>query len=292
MEEDGGLGRPRPARVMVDRDGVEELRSQLGGEAPGAFFDEPKAEMDVPQEGALDRGGEERAGAELSRSAGVVEKRRRDEQVATQAPVELARLTADRRHGDRVLEETARIAVMAVRCRGKSPKPFAEPGLAGEGGHQLAEPGVSELVGEEVEEAVQLVEVATCAGREGGGVDVCAFEGADVELEPVAEALDAGEDADGVALAKPGVQELDVAPHSPLDRPRPVGELDGEVRTAGAGAKPPLARDGEHAIDDPVLDERGDRDVPLRRLSRVGDGRTHRPECRRRDGRGGRGGRC
>ena len=70
------------------------------------------------------------------------------------------------------------------------------------------------------------------AGREPRGVDVARLERAHVELEPVAEALDAAEHAHRVALAEAPVEQLDVVPDARVDAAARVDELEREVRRA------------------------------------------------------------
>jgi hypothetical protein len=57
------------------------------------------------------------------------------------------------------------------------------------------------------------------------------------------------------------VEEFDVVPHSCLDAPARIDELEREVRTSSPCPQTLLARDGEKTFDDPVLRELGDRDV-------------------------------
>ena len=75
-----------------------------------------------------------------------------------------------------------------------------------------------DLRSQELEVAVQLVHVLLGLGHELGGVGLGGLERADLELEAVAEALHTTEHADGVPLAEPLVQELDVVPDAGLDR--------------------------------------------------------------------------
>jgi hypothetical protein len=174
--------------------------------------------------------------------------------------MELGRVAGEGRDRDGVLEEAAGVAVVAVRRRGKRPKPLAERRVPDERIHERTEAGVRDLAGEELEEPVELVEVAARLGHERARVGLCRLDRPDVELEPVAEALDPSEDADGVPFPEARVEELHVAPDASLDVTGRVRELEREVRATRARAQAPLARDGENALDDPVLDEVGDAD--------------------------------
>jgi hypothetical protein len=64
------------------RDGMQELDAELRLETAGAPLDQAKTEVDVAEELPLRSREEERAAVELERSAGVVEERGRDEEVA------------------------------------------------------------------------------------------------------------------------------------------------------------------------------------------------------------------
>ena len=83
---------------------------------------------------------------------------------------------------------------------------------------------------EELQEAVQLVGVAAERGREAAGPRLGGLDRADLELQAVAEALDAPEHAHGVALGEAPVEQLDVAPDARLDPAARVDELEREVR--------------------------------------------------------------
>src|SRR5919109_3500138 len=88
----------------------------------------------------------------------------------------------------------------------------------------------------------------------GGGLDR-----ADGELEPVAEALDSPEDADGVALPEAAVEELDVLPHARVDAAARIDKLEREVRRSRLRPQPLLPRHAVDAFDHPVLGELDDR---------------------------------
>jgi hypothetical protein len=119
---------------------------------------------------------------------------------------------------------------------------------------------VGQLAREELEEAVQLGCVPPERRRQVGGVGVLhGFDRTDLELEPVAEAVDAAEHAHGVALGEALLQELDVVPDPSLDPPAGIDELEREVGTSRAGAESLLPRHRVDALDDPVVLELRDR---------------------------------
>ena len=73
--------------------------------------------MDVAEQPALLGLREPGAPRQLDRAADVVQQRGRQQEIRAEARMELHRLAAERRHADRVLEQPARIAVMAVPTR-------------------------------------------------------------------------------------------------------------------------------------------------------------------------------
>ena len=261
MVEDGGFGRPRRRAVVMARDRVEELGEDGGIEVARAFLDHPEAEVDVSEESPLLRLPERRPAAELPDAAHVVQERRGEQEVVAQTRVELRRLAAQRRDPDRVLEEAARVAVVAVRCRGgKRAECAPDLRVAHERVDRRGQSLVGDLGREEVVEAVELVGVAAQGRRQGRGVGVLGgLDRPHLDLQPSSEALDTPEDAHRVALAEALVEELDVVPHAGLDATARVGELEREVRSTVPSAPPLLLGDREHALDGPVLGELGDR---------------------------------
>jgi hypothetical protein len=158
-----------------------------------------------------------------------------------------------------VLEEASGVAVMAVGCRRDSPETRPELDVADELGHRRLQAGVGDLAGEELEEAVELVDVATEGrGERGRILDLDGLERPDLELKAVAEALDAAENADGVALAKTAVEKLDVVPDACLDAPARVDQLQREIRSAASCPQLLLAGDRVDPLDDAVFGELGD----------------------------------
>ncbi len=116
-----------------------------------------------------------------------------------------------------------------------------------------------ELRDQELEEAVQLVAVAAQGRRQRRGVDVRCLERAHVELQAVAEALDAAEHPHRVALGKAAVEQLDVVPDARLDAARRVDELECEVRRSRLRPQLALRLHGVDGLDDPVFRKLRDR---------------------------------
>ena len=109
---------------------------------------------------------ESRAGLELDRAADVVQERGGEEQVGAEARMQLAELAADRRDADRVLEQAAGVVVVAVGGGGQRAEPAADLRVAEDAPDGRLQPGVRDLAGEELEEAVELVGVAAHRRRE------------------------------------------------------------------------------------------------------------------------------
>jgi len=244
----------------MDRNGVQELRAQLGFESSGSVFDEAQAEVDVPQEATLLGLPEHRRRAQLKRTAEVMEQRTREQEVGAQTRVQLCRLAGDRGDSDGVLEQASRIAVVPIGGGGKRTQRTAE-GVVGEQPRDgCLQPGVRDFAGQELEEAVQLVAVAAEGRRQRGGVLVgCGFQRSHLELEAVAEALDATEHVHRVPFGEAAVEQVDVVPDARFDPPTRVGELERQIRGAVPRSQTLLPRDRISTLDDPVLGKLGDR---------------------------------
>jgi hypothetical protein len=141
------------------RDRVQELGPRLGVEVAGALLDEPQPEVDVTEQPSLLRLSEDRSRCEVARPPDVVQQGCREQQVVPQPRMELRGLAADRRHADRVLEQAAGVAVMAVGSCRQRPERLPQLGIAHERGHHRRKPRMRDLAGEELEEAVELVRV-------------------------------------------------------------------------------------------------------------------------------------
>ena len=151
-----------------------------------------------------------------------MQERRREDEIPAEPLVQLRRLADERRHADRVLEQAARVGVVRLG-RGQLAQRLPQRPVAEEAADDRRQPGC-ELSGEELEEAVELVRVAAQPRRQ--RILVRGLDEADLELEPVVEALDAAEHAHGVALHEAPVEQLDVVPDPPLGAAGRVDELD------------------------------------------------------------------
>ena len=212
--------------------------------------------MDVTEQPAL-LGRPERGPRPSSRDpADVVEERRGEQQVGAEPRVQLrvsrrasrrrpcARAGRPRRSGalgGRQLPQRLRISASPRNRPMSAPRPGCESSPA----RNSRKPSSS-----------------SASRRSGGarpaGSVVGGLERADLELEPVAEALDAAEHAYGVALGEAAVEQLDVVPDPRLDPAGRVDELEREVRRALPRRPPLLAGDGVDALDRPVGGQLGD----------------------------------
>jgi hypothetical protein len=238
---------------------MEKLGEYDGGDAFRPLLDEAHAEMDVAEELSLVRGEEERATVELVHAAGVVEERSRDEQVRAQPRMKLCHVPADRGDGHRVLQEPASVGMVCVGCGGQHSQPRAEVRIRDEPAQEPAQLGMRDLASEKLEEPVELIDVAARPWDKGGGISLGRLERAHLELEAVAEALDASEDVHCVAFTKALVEQVDVAPDTRVDPPARINELERQVRAPVASAKALFAGDRVRALDDPVLCQLRDR---------------------------------
>jgi uncharacterized protein (DUF1015 family) len=238
---------------------MQQLRPDARVERRRPLLDQPQPEVDVAQQSPLVRLPEDRAPAELAGAPDVVHERRREQQVAAQPRMKLRRLAAERRHADRVLEQPARIRVVAVDRRRQRPQ--RRPRLRIEHAlHRGVQARVRDLRSEELEETLQLVGVAPHRRRHRARVDTLGgLERAHVELEPVAELLHPAEHAHGVALGEARVEQLDVVPHARADPPARVDELEREIRRAVLRAQALLLRHRVDALEGAVLLELRDR---------------------------------
>src|SRR5579884_3635157 len=111
-----------------------------------------------------------------------------------------------------------------------------------------------DVADEELEKALELVGVSPQGRRHRGGIDARGrLERPDVELQPVAEALDPGEHAHRIAFGEAPVEQLDVVPDASVDASARVDELERQICAAAARAEPLLLRDRVDALDRSVL---------------------------------------
>ena len=93
------------------------VRANVRLERGGAVLDQPQPQMDMPQQASLVGLSEARRRTELPDAAEVVQKRGGEEQIYTDARMQLRRLAADGRDPNRVLEQSPGIPVVSVGCR-------------------------------------------------------------------------------------------------------------------------------------------------------------------------------
>ena len=226
---------PRPcarARVVVRADRVQELGADSGLERRGALLDQAQPQMDVTEEAALLGRLEDGPARQLGGAADVVEERRGEEEVGAQPGMELRDLAADRRDADRVLEQPARVAVVAVDGRGQCAEPTAQRVVADEAPDGRASGPACEISPARNSRKPSSSSPSRRRRRcERLRIEILdRLERADLELQPVAEAVDPAEHAHRVALVEAAVEQVDVAPDARLDPPARVDELEREVR--------------------------------------------------------------
>ncbi len=181
-----------------------------------------------------------------------MDERRRHEQVGVQARVQLAGLERERPDGDRVLEQAAEVGVVAVARARRAAPLLAQRRVAEQRVEQRLQAGVVDLARQVLEEAVELVEVAVGDGQERRRIDAAGGRAADraqLDLQLVAEALDAAGDVDDVAAVEAPRDHVGVAEHAALDRARAIAQLDREVRRAAARHQAVLAGAREDPVD-------------------------------------------
>ena len=116
--------------VVVARDRMEELGHHRGIEVTRPFLDHPEPQVDVTEQSPLLGLAERRPSTELTDSSDVVEQSGREQQIGAQSRMELGSLATQGRDPDGVLEETACVAVVAVRAGcGKSAERGADLGV-------------------------------------------------------------------------------------------------------------------------------------------------------------------
>src|SRR4051794_40736591 len=240
-------------------DGMQQLGADAGIERGRPFLDHPKTEMHVPEEPPFVRRPEHRAATQLAHTADIVNERSRHQQIHAQPLMELRRFAGKGGDADRVLEQSACVGMVSVdrggqRAHGRACL-LVEYAVDG-----ASKAGVRDLGCEELEEAFDLVCVPAQRRRHRRRVDVLRrLERPNVELQAVAEPLDAPQHSYGVAFAEARIEKLDVVPHSCSDPSARVDELEREIRGAVSRAQPLLLRDRVDALDRPVLLELRDR---------------------------------
>ena len=115
------------------------------------------------------------------------------------------------------------------------------------------------LADEELEEAFELVRVAAQARSQARRIDALGrLERPHLDLELVAEPLDAAEHAHRVAGVEPSVEHVDVVPDARGDPAARVDELEREIARAVPRAQPLLARHRVDPLNGAVFLELGD----------------------------------
>lgn len=239
---------------------MEELGAHVGIEVRRPRLEQPQPKMHMAEQPSLLGRAKRRAAAELDGTPDVVQERCREKQVVTEPRMKLRRLATKRCDADRVLEESAGVAMVPVcSCSGKRSKPLLDDGITEYRTRERREPGMRDLAREELEEALQLVGVTAQPRRQLGRVGLRRrLDRANLHLEPAAEPLHAAKDSHSIAFRESSVEELDVIPDPRLDPPTRIDELEGEIRRPGLGAAAFLPADGVDPFDGAVFCKLGD----------------------------------
>jgi uncharacterized protein (DUF1015 family) len=225
---------------------MQQLRPHRRIERRGVRFDEAQPEVDVAEQLPLLGLREVRSGTELRRAADV----------GAQPRVQLRSLAAERRDADGVLEQSAGVAVVAVRRRRQRAEQAPYLRVVEEARDRRVQAGMRDLRGEEVEEPVELVRIAPDRRCERDRIRLRrGLEVSHLELQAVAEALDAPEHVHRVAFGEPRVEQIDVVPDPRVDASARIDELEREVRCAVASPQLPLTRDCVYAFDHSLFGE-------------------------------------
>ncbi len=157
MVERRGLGGSRRAHIVVRRDGVQDLCQGCRIEQiSGKSFDGADAKLYVAQEltfASLRKAGR---ALELDGPTDVVKERRRYEDVRPKSKMELTKVSAHGCDRDRVLKQSACIAVMTSGYRRQAPVADPYSLSVQESLKKRMEAGMAYLAGQELEEAVEL----------------------------------------------------------------------------------------------------------------------------------------
>src|SRR3954454_23186676 len=233
--------------VMRGDDAQERLERALVDARPRAGpLDPGQPEVHVAEQGAALARQDHGTRDEGVHAAAVVQQRRGQEQVGVEARVQLRRLAAERGNGNRVLREPAGVGVMAVLGRRGRAEPLAVARLAEYRRAEGAQAVVVDLADEEVDVAVEVLDVAPGPGHELGRVaGLDALHVAHLELDLAGVLAHAAEHADGVAYLEPLLEHGDAVPHASADAPALVGELEVEEWASVAARAPLLARHRE-----------------------------------------------
>ena len=117
---------------------------------------------------------------------------------------------------------------------------------------QSAQPRIEDLAHEMLEEALQLVEVAIGDGQEVRRIGLAVGDAGDrrqLDLQLVAEALNAPAHPHKVAALEAPGEHVGIAKRPPGDRAGAIAQLEGQVRRPGARDEAVLTGARVHGID-------------------------------------------
>ena len=207
---------------------MEDLGEDRRLQPARPLLDQAKAEVDVAQESPLGGGEEERPAVELARPTGVVQQRRREQEVGPQALVELRGFPAERGDAHGVLEQAAGPGMVPSWVAGRMRSRARKSPSATKASTSSRSPGWAISAARNSKNR-PVPRRPPRLGHEPAG-SAAPARASGLELEAVAEALDAAEDAHRVPLAEALVEQLDVVPDAGLDLARGIDQLQRQVR--------------------------------------------------------------
>ena len=204
--------------------------------------------MHVAEQLALLGRREDGAAAELARAPDVVHERGGDQQIGAEPRMELRRLAAERRDADGVLEQPARVGMVAVGRRRQYER----------GGACVAAP-----CSPRARSAALLISAtrnsrkpcsSSASRRIAGAIVAGSTSAAGSSVRTSSCSLSRNfstrpEHPHRVALAEARVEQLDVVPDARVDAAARVDELEREVRARRPSSAAAPCRDGVHALD-------------------------------------------
>ena len=237
--EDRRLGRARGPRVVVGGDRVQQLGPRVRRRAPSARSSIRRSpRWTWPSSRPSSVCAEGRPALELARAADVVEQRGRQQQIGPQPRVQLRRLAAERRDADRVLEQPARVGVVAVSAAGSARSAARSASSARKRADRLrgARRARSRRRGTRGSRRARRRRAASRARTRPGRPPAASSERTS-SCSRSRKRSTRPEHAHGVALAEAAVEQLDVA-----SRRAPRSGRSGRRARARGTARPPFVR--------------------------------------------------
>jgi hypothetical protein len=174
-----------------------------------------------------------------------------------EARVQQPELATRRRDGNGVLQRATGVGVVLLDAHRCGAEGRAEGAIVEHGTREVAQPLVRDVFGEELEKALEVVDVAAGAGRELEriGRDLGLLDGAHDDLRTAAVLLHAAQHANDVANLEAPIKDRGVVEDRGLHAAGLIRQLEREVRRARARAASILANDGKRRVDELAFDK-------------------------------------